>query len=161
MDGFHLTLIVAAELATLTRMRQVYLAATGMNRGKTTFALGLLAALKDRGLRTGFIKPVGQRYAVVDGHPADEDAILVRAVFGMTDAAGGHEPGPHPARASPRRSSTGEVTDDLEARIVAAHREAGDGQDVLLVEGTGHAGVGLGDRLVQRRRRARCSARRR
>ena len=57
-------------------MRQVYLAATGMNRGKTTFALGLLAALLDRGLVTGFIKPVGQRYALVDGIPADEDAIL-------------------------------------------------------------------------------------
>ena len=47
-------------------MRQLYLAATGMNRGKTTFALGLLAALMDRGLATGFIKPVGQRTAVVD-----------------------------------------------------------------------------------------------
>ena len=61
-------------------MRQLYLAATGMNRGKTTFALGLFAALADRGLNVGFIKPVGQRYAVVDGVPADEDAILVRSV---------------------------------------------------------------------------------
>ena len=79
-------------------MRQVYLAATGMNRGKTTFALGLVAALLDRGLATGFMKPVGQRYAVVDGMPADEDAILVRSVFGLPDDAGGDEPGPHPAR---------------------------------------------------------------
>ena len=67
-------------------MRQLYLAATGMNRGKTTFALGLLAALIDRGHETGFIKPVGQRYALVDGIPADEDAILVRSVFGLPDA---------------------------------------------------------------------------
>ena len=57
-------------------MRQVYLAATGMNRGKTTFALGLLAALFGPRPRRGFIKPVGQRYAIVDGTPADEDAIL-------------------------------------------------------------------------------------
>jgi hypothetical protein len=42
-------------------MRQIYLAATGQNRGKTTVSLGLLAALLDRGLATGFIKPVGQR----------------------------------------------------------------------------------------------------
>ncbi len=66
-------------------MRQLYLAATGMNRGKTTVSLGLLAALIDRGLRTGFIKPVGQRYAVVDGVPADEDAILVKSVFDLPD----------------------------------------------------------------------------
>ncbi|MGZ6271829.1 MAG: AAA family ATPase, partial [Candidatus Limnocylindrales bacterium] len=44
-------------------MRQLYLAATGMNRGKTTVSMGLLAALFGRGLATGFIKPVGQRYA--------------------------------------------------------------------------------------------------
>ena len=66
-------------------MRQLYLAATGMNRGKTTVSLGLLAALIDRGLETGFIKPVGQRYAMVDGVPADEDAILMKSVFGLPD----------------------------------------------------------------------------
>ena len=70
-------------------MRQLYLAATGMNRGKTTFALGLLAALMDRGHMTGFIKPVGQRTAIVDGVPADEDAILVRSVFGMSEPLAG------------------------------------------------------------------------
>ena len=67
-------------------MRQLYLAATGMNRGKTTVSLGLLAALFGRGLRTGFIKPVGQRYAMVDGTPADEDAILVKSAFDLPDA---------------------------------------------------------------------------
>src|SRR4029079_11629769 len=68
-----------------THVRQLYLAATGMNRGKTTVALGLLAALLDRGLNTGFIKPVGQRYAIVDGQPADEDAILMRSALGLAD----------------------------------------------------------------------------
>ena len=66
-------------------MRQVYLAATGRNHGKTTFALGLLAALIDRGMSTAFTKPVGQRYALVDDTPADEDAILMRDLFGLED----------------------------------------------------------------------------
>ena len=66
-------------------MRQLYLAATGMNRGKTTVALGLLAALAERKLDIGFTKPVGQRYAIVDDQPADEDAILVRAALGLPD----------------------------------------------------------------------------
>jgi BioD-like phosphotransacetylase family protein len=103
--------------------------------------LGLLAALMDRGLRTGFIKPVGQRYAVVDGHPADEDAILMRAVFEMTTPLGVMSP-VHIPRGFTKAVINGEVTDDLGARIVHAHREAGAGQDVLVVEGTGHAGVG-------------------
>ena len=66
-------------------MRQVYLAATGQNRGKTTAALGLLNLFVDEGLRTGFMKPVGQRTVLEDGVPADEDAVLMRAVFGLPE----------------------------------------------------------------------------
>ena len=122
-------------------MRQLYLAATGMNRGKTTFALGLLAALIDRGHETGFIKPVGQRYALVDGIPADEDAILVRSVFALPDALTVMSP-VHIPRGFTKAVINGQVPDDLAARIVAAHAQASAGRDVLLVEGTGHAGVG-------------------
>ena len=125
----------------LTPMRQVYLAATGMNRGKTTFALGLLAALMDRGLATGFMKPVGQRYAVVDGIAADEDAILVRSVFGMPDDLGVMSP-VHIPRGFTTSFIAGEVTDDLGARILAAYAVASQDRDIVLVEGTGHAGVG-------------------
>ncbi len=42
-------------------MRHLYLAATGQNRGKTTASLGLVHALIEAGLRTGFTKPVGPR----------------------------------------------------------------------------------------------------
>jgi BioD-like phosphotransacetylase family protein len=122
-------------------MRQVYLAATGMNRGKTTFALGLLAALMDRGLRTGFIKPVGQRYDLVDGTPADEDAILMRAVFGLPAPLSIMSP-VHIPRGFTKAVINGEVDDDLGSRIVSAHRSAAEGQELLVVEGTGHAGVG-------------------
>ncbi|MDQ3492941.1 MAG: AAA family ATPase, partial [Chloroflexota bacterium] len=122
-------------------MRQLYLAATGMNRGKTTVSLGLLAALIDRGLDTGFIKPVGQRYAVVDGVPADEDAILMRTVFGMPDPLTVMSP-VHIPRGFTKSYISGDVTEDLPSRIRHAHDEAARGRDVLLIEGTGHAGVG-------------------
>ncbi len=122
-------------------MRQLYLAATGMNRGKTTVSLGLLAALIDRGLRTGFIKPVGQRYAVVDGVPADEDAILVKSVFDLPDPLSVMSP-VHIPRGFTTSYIGGEVSDDLPLRIRRAHAAVGTGRDVLLVEGTGHAGVG-------------------
>jgi BioD-like phosphotransacetylase family protein len=122
-------------------MRQVYLAATGMNRGKTTFALGLLAALMDRGLETGFIKPVGQRYALVGDIPADEDAILMRDVFGLPDALTVMSP-VHIPRGFTKSFIRGEVTDDLAGRIRRAHAQAGRDREALLIEGTGHAGVG-------------------
>ena len=122
-------------------MRQLYLAATGMNRGKTTVALGLMAALQERGHDIGFTKPVGQRYAIVDGQPADEDAILMRAALGLTDRLQEMSP-VHIPRGFTKSYIRGDVKSDLPARIRRAHRSLADRHDVLLVEGTGHAGVG-------------------
>jgi uncharacterized protein len=122
-------------------MRQLYLAATGMNRGKTTVSLGLLAALVERKLNIGFTKPVGQRYAIVDGQPADEDAILMRAALGLPDALSAMSP-VHIPRGFTKAYISGEVTPDLGARIRAAHRALAGEHELLLIEGTGHAGVG-------------------
>jgi BioD-like phosphotransacetylase family protein len=122
-------------------MRQIYLAATGMNRGKTTVALGLLAALHERGLDIGFTKPVGQRYAIVDGQPADEDAILMRSALGLTDELSVMSP-VHIPRGFTKAYIKGEVTPDLAGRIRRSHATLADRHDLLLVEGTGHAGVG-------------------
>lgn len=122
-------------------MRQLYLAATGMNRGKTTVSLGLLAALFARGLKTGFIKPVGQRYAIVDGVPADEDAILMKSVYALPDPLANLSP-VHIPRGFTKAFINGRVVEDLPARIRAAWEQVAEGREVLLVEGTGHAGVG-------------------
>lgn len=121
-------------------MRQVYLAATGRNRGKTTVSLGLLAALIDKGMDTGFTKPVGQRYAVIDEVPADEDAILMKELFGLQDPFVDMSP-VHIPRGFTKAFIKGEVVEDLGARIDFAHRNLS-GHEMLLIEGTGHAGVG-------------------
>jgi BioD-like phosphotransacetylase family protein len=122
-------------------MKQLYLAATGMNRGKTTVALGLLAALVDRGHDIGFIKPVGQRYAIVDGEPADEDAILMQSALGLPDPLPVMSP-VHIPRGFTKSYIRGDVTLDLPGKIRKAHATLADRHDLLLVEGTGHAGVG-------------------
>lgn len=121
-------------------MRHLYLAATGQNRGKTTAALGLLDGFLRRGLRTGFTKPVGQRTIIEDGVPADEDAVLMRDVFGLPEPLEVLSP-VHIPRGFTKAYIAGDVVEDLGARIRAAHRTFAD-HDVLLVEGTGHAGVG-------------------
>jgi BioD-like phosphotransacetylase family protein len=120
---------------------KVFLAATGQNRGKTTTSLGLTAAIAARGLRIGFIKPVGQRYLVVDGTRADEDAVLMKAVFDLPDALDDMSP-----VTLPRHFTTdyimGRVKEDLRQAVVEAAARVSDGKDLLLIEGTGHAGVG-------------------
>jgi phosphate acetyltransferase len=121
-------------------VRQLYLAATGQNRGKTTASLGLLDGFRRRGFETGFMKPVGQRTVIEDGHPADEDAVLMRTLFGLPEPYSIMSP-VHIPRGFTKAYIAGEVVEDLGSRITAAHRHFGD-HDVLLIEGTGHAGVG-------------------
>jgi uncharacterized protein len=121
--------------------KRVFLAATGQNRGKTTTSIGLLAAIRERGLRLGFLKPVGQRYLVVDGTRADEDAVLMSEAFGLPDALDDMSP-----VTLPRHFTTdyvmGRVDDDLGAQVAAAYDRVAADKDVVVVEGTGHAGVG-------------------
>ena len=85
------------------------------------------------------MKPVGQRTIIEDGVPADEDAVLVRNVFGLTDPMTGDEPGPHPARLHQglhqRRDRRGPGRADP-----AAHAAVTRAGEILLIEGTGHAG---------------------
>jgi BioD-like phosphotransacetylase family protein len=121
-------------------MRHLYLAATGQNRGKTTAALGLLNGFVGEGLRTGFMKPVGQRTIIDEGQPADEDAVLMKAVFGLPEPYPVMSP-VHIPRGFTKAYIGGEVVEDLGARIRNAHATFAD-HDILLIEGTGHAGVG-------------------
>jgi len=121
-------------------VRQLYLAATGQNRGKTTAALGLFDGFVRRGLQAGFMKPVGQRTVIDDGEPADEDAVLMRATFGLTEPYSVLSP-VHIPRGFTKAYIAGEVVEDLPAKITSAHARFA-GHDVLLIEGTGHAGVG-------------------
>jgi BioD-like phosphotransacetylase family protein len=121
--------------------RHVYLAATGQNRGKTTVSLGVMDGFRRRGLDTGFIKPVGQRTIEVDGVAADEDAILMRSVFELDDRLELMSP-VHIPRGFTQAYIDGRVVEDLPARIVDAHRRLASGKEIVLIEGTGHAGVG-------------------
>jgi hypothetical protein len=121
-------------------MRQLYLAATGQNRGKTTVSLGLFNGFLARGLRAGFMKPVGQRTVIDHGEAADEDAVLMHEVFELTDPYSAMSP-VHIPRGFTKAYIAGTVVEDLGARVLAAQASFGE-HDMLLVEGTGHAGVG-------------------
>ena len=100
----------------------------------------MLDGFRRRGLTTGFLKPVGQRTIIEDGVPADEDAILMKQVFGLPEPLGQMSP-VHIPRGFTQAYIEGDVVEDLPARIRAAHAAFAD-HDMLLIEGTGHAGVG-------------------
>ena len=86
------------------------------------------------------MKPVGQRYDVVDGVPADEDAILVRSVFGIQDPLQAMSP-VHIPRGFTKAFITGRssrICRRASGRLPAGRRR----RDAMIIEGTGHAGVG-------------------
>jgi uncharacterized protein len=122
-------------------VRQLYLAATGQNRGKTTASLGLFDGFQRSGLRTAFMKPVGQRTVIDHGMPADEDAVLMHETFDLAADYQAMSP-VHIPRGFTKKYIAGDVVEDLGARIVRARDSFRDRFDMLLIEGTGHAGVG-------------------
>ena len=123
-------------------MRHLYLAATGQNRGKTTAALGLIDGFIRSGLVTGFTKPVGQHATIdPDGSACDDDAILMRSVYGLSEPNSVLSP-VHIPRGFTKSYISGDVVEDLGLRIRAAHRALARTKDLVLIEGTGHAGVG-------------------
>jgi len=123
-------------------MVPIFVAATGRDAGKTTVSLGLLHFFRKQGLRAGFIKPVGQRYEVIDGVKVDEDSVLIKDIFGLEAPLAAMSPVAVPRGFTTEyvhhRDKFAFLTEDIRR----AFREVGRHQDVVIVEGTGHAGVG-------------------
>lgn len=120
---------------------RLYVAATRQNDGKTITCLGLISALKKRVGKVGYIKPVGQRYVQMAGHKIDEDSLLVKEVYKLQ----GELPDMSPV-AVPRFFTENYI--DHPARqplvdlITESFNRIARGKNVVVVEGTGHAGVG-------------------
>lgn len=120
---------------------KVYVGATRQNDGKTITCLGLIASLKKRLGKVGYIKPVGQRYVEIEGAKIDEDAVLVKEVYGLEGGIGDMSPIAIPRHFtenyidSPDRQP---LIDAVKASFARLHEIS----NVVVVEGTGHAGVG-------------------
>src|ERR1043166_4882121 len=124
-----------------TTTPRVFVAATQQNDGKTTTSLGLFAALRKRVGRIGFIKPVGQRFVEVEGKRIDEDSVLIDRTFGV------HTPieAMSPIAVEPdftRRYIQQSNNDFLVRRIQNSFDRAAWEKEFVIIEGTGHAGVG-------------------
>ncbi|MHB9132175.1 MAG: phosphotransacetylase family protein [Armatimonadota bacterium] len=123
--------------------RRLFIAATSQNDGKTSCSIGLLEGLKRFASSVGFMKPVGQRYVVVGNAQVDEDAVLIQRIFGLKGAIKDMNPVSVPQYFTreyldnPEKLHQGLVDDIQAAYVRIAH-----GNDLVVIEGTGHAGVG-------------------
>ncbi len=122
--------------------RKIFISATGPNIGKTTLCFALLHLAQKKYRRVGFIKPVGPKPTMLEGVPMDKDAALMSQVFDLGNDLRSMSPVVlH--RGSTREMVDGKVTvADLERCIIEACNKLESSCDFLLIEGTGHAGVG-------------------
>ena len=123
--------------------RRIFVAATRMNDGKTTTCLGLFSALRAITPKVGFIKPIGQRFIEVEGEKIDEDSVLLRSVFNTEVPMQAMSPVAVDSTFTRRYLADPERQKPLLIdRICRAFDRAAYLKDYVIIEGTGHAGVG-------------------
>ncbi|PIP18684.1 MAG: hypothetical protein COT38_00175 [Candidatus Omnitrophica bacterium CG08_land_8_20_14_0_20_41_16] len=122
-------------------MKKIFIAATKQNDGKTTVSLGLIRNFQNIFKKVGFIKPIGQRYLEEEGFKIDEDSVLIEEVCGIK--CGLKDMSPIAVEkgftekyiARPDRQS-------ISRKIKESFNRVSKRKDLVIVEGTGHAGVG-------------------
>ncbi|MDD5439185.1 MAG: AAA family ATPase [Candidatus Omnitrophica bacterium] len=122
--------------------KKIFIAATYQNVGKTTVSIGLLAHLQKTFRRIGFIKPIGQRYLMEHGYKVDEDSVLIEKIFSVCNT---NIKDLSPIAVEPgftEKYITGNANSNYKRDIVDAYRKISRDKDLVVIEGTGHAGVG-------------------
>ncbi|WP_321392053.1 AAA family ATPase [uncultured Desulfuromusa sp.] len=122
--------------------KKLFIAATGQDIGKTTASLSLVHLAKKKYRRVGFIKPLGPKVTEYKGLTVDKDAALMCQVFNM-----GHNlPYMSPVIIHPdstRKALNGELdSQELEKMILQAGEILDKKCDFIIIEGSGHPGVG-------------------
>ncbi len=123
--------------------RRIFVAATRMNDGKTTTCLGLFNALREITSNVGFIKPIGQRFVEVQGEKIDEDSVLFSSVFNTEVPMLAMSPVAVDSTFTRRYLADPDGQKPiLVDKICRAFDRAAFLKDYIIIEGTGHAGVG-------------------
>ena len=122
--------------------RKVFIAATGMNCGKTTTSLSLMHRARKKYPRVGFVKPIGPKPIAYNGQIVDKDAVLMARYFNKLDDL--HLMSPLVLKqGDTRRILEGEIDRELLIRqMFDAIAELDAKNDFLIIEGAGHTGVG-------------------
>ena len=121
---------------------RIFIAATGQDCGKTTTSLSVFHLARRKYRRIGFIKPFGAKPVTMSGLYVDKDAALMAQVFGLRRQLPWMSPVViHPD--TTHRVVDGEISvADLQKRILDCYAELEKRCDFIIIEGSGHPGVG-------------------
>ncbi|MCS7179939.1 MAG: dethiobiotin synthase [bacterium] len=121
--------------------KNIFIAATRQNDGKTVISIGLFLVLKKYIEKIGFIKPVGQKYVNVDGKKVDKDAVLLKKICKLEDNLEDMNPIAI-EEGFTRNYLDNPNRDELVEKILSSYKKISENKEIVLIEGTGHAGVG-------------------
>jgi phosphate acetyltransferase len=122
--------------------KKIFVAATGQHCGKTTISLSLMHLAKKKYARVGFIKPIGPKLFVLDGVQMDMDAALIAQIYGLEDDRRLMSPVVL-GRGYTKKYLAGEIAPEVPLEsIIRACKELEEKNDFLIIEGSGHGGVG-------------------
>lgn len=92
--------------------------------------------------RVNYIKPVGQKHVTIDGVKVDKDVVLFKKWFNLTAREPAMSPVVVAAGFSRDYIDGKHPRKDLVSLIDNAVEEVSQESDLIVVEGTGHTGVG-------------------
>lgn len=127
----------------MVKKNAIFIGATGQNVGKTTFCLGLIAALQKRYPSVGFIKPVGQQHVKIDGQiNVDKDVVLFKEHYKLKTEWSDMSPVIIPGGFTRDFLDNKITEEDMCQKIVTSFHKIFVNNSYTVVEGTGHIGVG-------------------
>ena len=121
---------------------RIFVAATRQNEGKTTTCLGLYHVISTLFPHVGYIKPIGQRFVDVSGMMIDEDSVLFDSVYDTDVPIEAMSPIAIDPTFTRRYLTDPKQRNFLVDRMCRAFDRAAYAKDAVIIEGSGHAGVG-------------------
>ncbi len=122
-------------------IKNVFISAIHQNAGKTTLSLGLFKNFQERKLRTAFMKPVGQETVTYQEKSIDKDTYLIGEVYHCKKHIKDMSP-ITVGRGYTEKYILNPQKEELQSRILKSFNTLIKGKQAIIVEGTGHAGVG-------------------
>lgn len=121
----------------------IFFGATGQNVGKTTVCLGSIGSLQKIFSRVGFIKPVGQQHVKVDDERlVDKDVVLFKKRFNLESPWEDMSPVLIPAGFTRDFLDKKYSEEEMLNSIKQSYLKIAEDSEFVIVEGTGHIGVG-------------------
>jgi BioD-like phosphotransacetylase family protein len=122
-------------------VKPLYIVGTQRDIGKTTLSIGLVHALRGRGLKVGYLKPLGQRVVSDHGHILHDDARVMAAAVGAAGTAQPDMAVPLP-RGAVEKQVADLDTDKLLGKVRQGFDTLAEANDTVIIEAMGHVAMG-------------------